>query len=85
MRLQRGTGTRLAFVLAGEIRLLLVTKAGGGFLDRGTVTQQFKGVVLALLRQPGLGVFAHVLEKMPVQCSNRNATFLRQSGSVNGG
>ena len=76
--MQRGTGTRLAFVLAGEVGLLPVTQAGGGFLDGGTVTQQFKGVVLALLGQPGLGVFAHLLDEVPMQCAHGDAALLCQ-------
>ena len=60
--------------MAGEVALRLVTQAGRRFLDGGAIAQQLTGIVLTLFVQPGLGVPAHVLEKVPVQGAHGDAT-----------
>ena len=57
---------------------LLVTQAGCRFLDGGSVAQQFQGIVLALIRQPDLGVHARLLEEIPMQCAHGNVAQFRQ-------
>lgn len=77
-RLCGGTGAGLVFVPTGKVARLLVTQIGRRLFDGGTIAEQFLGVVLALLGQPGPGVLAHLLDPVPVQGPHGNATHFRQ-------
>ena len=70
--------THLFFASACKTAGLLVTQTGCRFLDGGTVAQQFQGAVMALDRQPALGVFSKSLEKIPVQGAHGYAAQFRQ-------
>ena len=74
-----GPYTPVVFVFTAEIVGLLVAQTRRRFFYRRAIAEQFLGVVLALLDQPGLGVLAHVLDPVPVQGPHRDATNLRQS------
>ena len=75
---QGWAAAHLVFASARKTAGLLVTQGGCRFLDGKTVAQEFQGVVLALLRQPDLGVHAHLLEEISVQCARGNVAQFRQ-------
>jgi hypothetical protein len=68
----------MLFEFAGKIAGVLVSRPAGRFLHRAALAQQFNGEQLTLFRQPHLGRFAHLLEKMPLQRPHRNTAFRRQ-------
>ena len=64
---KRGTDAACLFKFSGEAAGVFVTQGDGDGLDAETRTHQFNGALQTLLGQPGLGVFARLLEEVLVQ------------------
>jgi hypothetical protein len=70
----------MSFEVTGEMRGVPIAKYSCDFLYGRTIMQEFKGLLLALFREPQLGTFAYVLLEKALQRPQGDAAVLRQHG-----